>query len=353
MKTIQIGKTLIGPGHPTYIVAEMSGNHGGQLEEAKAVIRAAKETGADAIKIQTYTPDTITLNSDKPDFCIPSSNPWSKHSTLYQLYQKAFTPFEWHAELFAEAKMVGIEIFSAPFDHSAVDLLEELGAQAYKIASPEITDIPLLERVAATKKPVILSTGVAELEDLELAVSTLRQAGCTQLAILRCSSIYPSPPEVIHLRTIPDMIERFDCPAGLSDHTLGIGVPIAAVALGARIIEKHFLRSKDTGSVDAFFSLDVPEFKQMVREIRIAEKSLGEVCYTLTEEGKKNAWGRRSLYISKDIHTGEVLTAEHVRSVRPAFGLHPKHYKEVIGKKATRDLTYGDRLSKADVDWGS
>lgn len=346
----KIGNVSVGKDSPTFIIAEMSGNHGGSLEGALEVVRAAKKTGADAVKLQTYTPDTITLNSDKPDFLIPSTNPWQSHNNLYSLYQKAYTPWEWHAPLFAEAKKLGIEIFSSPFDESAVELLESLGAPAYKIASPEITHIPLLERVARTGKPVIVSTGTAELPDIELAVRTIRACGNDQIVLLKCTASYPAPPESIHLRTIPDMARQFSCVTGLSDHTLGIGVPVASVALGAAMIEKHFILSKDVDSVDGFFSLDLAEFTLLVQEVRKVEKALGNPSYALDSEGKKNAWGRRSIYVRADVKRGELISEKNIQVVRPSFGLHPKHWKEVLGKKAKRDLFLGDRLSLDDLE---
>lgn len=342
---MKINNNKIGPGNKCYIIAEMSGNHRGDIQNAKDIIYCAKEVGADAIKLQTYKPETITLDSYKNDFLLPSDNPWAKNKNLFELYKKAFTPWEWHEELFQFARQIGIDIFSSPFDSTAVDLLEQLNTPAYKIASPEITDIPLLKYVAKTKKPVIISTGVALQEDIELAVKTLRENGANEIAILKCTSSYPTPPESVNLLTMPDFKNKFDCLYGLSDHTLGIAVPVASVALGASIIEKHFIIEKDDSSVDSFFSLDKAEFAQMINAVRFAEKSLGKVTYNLDEESSKNLWGRRSLYICKDINAGEVLTKEHVKSVRPAYGLHPKHYDEIIGKTVTKNLQYGDRVS--------
>ena len=345
MKNIVLGSKTIGEGLPCYIIAEMSGNHCGDFDKAVEIIKAAKEVGADAVKLQTYTPDTITLNSDKPDFKIPSTNPWNKFNTLYKVYEKGFTPYEWHAELFEVARKIGIDIFSTPFDETAVELLEKINAPFYKIASPEITHIPLLEMVARTGKPVIMSTGVAEIEDIDLAVKTLKKNGCEDIILLKCTSSYPAPPESINLKTIPNLKDTFQVHAGLSDHTLGLGVPLGAVALGATVIEKHFIMEKNSDSVDGFFSLDKAEFTQLVKEVRNLEKAIGTVSYTLGEEGKKNYWGRRSLYVSSSIKKGEVLTKENVKCVRPSFGLHPKHYNEILGKKVNRDLEMGDRLS--------
>ena len=346
----QIDGTWLGVGQRCYIVAEMSGNHGGKLEKALEIVKAAKETGADAIKLQTYTPDSITLKSDKIDFLIPGGNPWSKDKYLYNLYEKAQTPMEWHAPIFKYAREIGITVFSSPFDFKAVELLASLDAPAYKIASPEITDIPLIKLMASKGKPVILSTGMSEIKDIELAVETIRAQGNNQIIILKCTSSYPAPPESMNLRTIPDIASRFNCLSGLSDHSLGVAAPVASVALGCSFIEKHFVMSKTDESVDAFFSLDKEEFTTMVKEVRNAEKCLGSISYEPTEDVNKNFWARRSLYVSKDIKKGESITPENIKSVRPSHGLHPKHYEEVLGRKATKDLTVGDRLSWDVVD---
>jgi len=342
--TVKIGKREISQSSPAYIIAEMSANHGGDFDKAIKILHAAKKSGADALKLQTYRAHTMTLDSNKKDFLIPSDNPWGAHKTLYSLYEKATTPWEWHRDLIKEGQKIGIEVFSSPFDVSAVDFLEKLNVPAYKIASPEISDIPLIKRVGQTGKPVLISTGLAELEDIELAVKTLRQEGCKDICLLKCTSAYPAPANEINMRTIPDMIQRFNCLAGISDHTLGIGVPVAAVALGARVIEKHFILDKKDDSVDGFFSLDPMEFKMMVDEIRKIEQALGQVDYSISSGSKKNLFAKRSLYVAKDIKKGEVLTGENIKSVRPFHGLHPKHYEEVLGKKASRDLERGDRL---------
>ena len=342
---IQIGKHTLGPGHPTFVVAEMSGNHGGDARRALDLVRGAQRAGADAVKLQTYTPDTITLNSDLEDFRIPSESAWAGHATLWDLYDEAHTPWDWHAEIFHEARRLDIEVFSSPFDESAVELLEGLGAPAYKIASPEITDIPLLERVARTGKPIIVSTGVADLADIELALATLRAAGAREIIVLKCTTAYPAPAEEANLRTIPDMIDRFGVLSGLSDHTMGTAVPVAAVALGASLVEKHFKMDDDHETVDSFFSLGEAEFAHMVRDIRLTEEALGSASYEVAPSAQGGMHGRRSLYVSAEIRAGETLTETNVRSVRPAFGLHPKHYKEVLGRRATRDLHLGDRLS--------
>ncbi len=347
---IKIGNKTLGDNHPAYIVAEMSGNHGGSFDRAIQIIQAAKRAGADAVKLQTYTADTITLKSDGEDFRIPSTSPWNDYATLYDLYQRAFTPWEWHKDLFAEARRLDIEIFSSPFDESAVDLLEGLGANAYKIASPEITHIPLIKRVAQTHKPVIISTGVSTKEDLNLAVETLRTNGCDKLIILKCTTSYPAPLEDSNLRTIADMKKQFNCLSGLSDHTLGSTSPIVAVALGANFIEKHFGAESADQTVDSFFSLGEKAFAEMVQEIRNAEKCMGTVSYNIPDSAASSLRGRRSLYVSNSIKKGEVFTNKNVQSVRPSFGLHPKFYFDILGKKAKQDLTLGDRLSWDVID---
>jgi len=344
-RSIKIGNKKISLSTPAYIVAEMSANHGGEFGKAIDIIHAAKDSGADAVKLQTYRADTMTLDCDKEDFRIGSDNPWTEHKMLYPLYEKAFTPWEWHEDLIKEGSKIGVDVFSSPFDLSAVDLLEGLNVIAYKIASPEITDIQLLKKVAQTGKPVIVSTGLAELNDIELAVSTLKEYGCSDVVLLKCTSSYPAPFEEINLRTIPDMAEIFDCLTGLSDHTLGIGVPIAAIPLGARLIEKHFMLNKSDNSVDGFFSLDPEEFTQMVNEIRKIEKALGQIDYSLSPGSKKSIFAKRSLYVSKDIKKGELITQENIKSVRPSYGLHPKEWDSVIGRRTTQDLEKGDRLS--------
>ena len=346
----KIGSSWVGTGHRSYIVAEMSGNHGGSLDKALEIVKAAKEAGADAIKLQTYTPDSITLKSDKDDFKIPGGNPWSDNKFLHDLYKKAQTPDEWHAPIFNYARELGITVFSSPFDSKAVELLSSLNTPAYKIASPEITDIPLIKLIASKKKPVIISTGMSHLEDIELAVSAIRSMGNEEIIVLKCTSSYPAVPESMNLRTIPDIEKRFKCLAGLSDHSMGIAAPVTSVVLGASFIEKHFVIDKTEDSVDAFFSLDKNEFAQMVQEVRAAEKSLGSINYEPTEDVSKNFWARRSLYVCKDIKKGECITPDNIRSVRPAYGLHPKHYDEVLGKKALKDLTLGDRVTWDDLD---
>ena len=306
----------------------------------------------DAIKLQTYTAATLTLKSHKPDFLIPVDSPWQGKTSLYELYEDAYTPWEWHGTLFEEARSHGLEVFSSPFDPSAVEYLENLDCPAYKIASPEITDIGLLSCVARTGKPVILSAGLADIEDLELAVKALRHNGCQDLVILKCTSAYPAPAEESNLRTIPDLAERFQCLAGLSDHTLGSVVPIGATALGASLIEKHLVLDRRDETVDSFFSLDREAFAMMVRDVRAVEKAIGKVDYRITESAAKNLRGRRSLYISEPIRRGERFRENNVQSVRPGFGLHPKHLNAVLGKKATMDLEMGDRVEWSAIEGG-
>jgi pseudaminic acid synthase len=325
-----------------FIIAELSANHNGNLETAIQTIRAAKEVGADAIKIQTYTADTITLDSHKDDFKVKQGTIWDG-KYLHALYQEAYTPWEWHQAIFNAAKDVGIICFSSPFDNSAVDLLETLHAPAYKIASFEITDIPLIEYVAAKQKPVIISTGIAQESDIELAVDACRRMGNDKIALLKCTSSYPAPVEEANMIMVKDLRERFGVISGLSDHTMGIAVPIVATTFGAKIIEKHFILDRKMGGVDSSFSLNVREFKEMVKAVREAEKAIGRIDYSLTP---KQITGRefcRSLYIVEDIKKGDVITTSNVRSIRPGYGLHPKYYNQIIGKKAVMDLEKGDR----------
>lgn len=341
---VRIGKHVLGVGHPIFIVAEMSGNHGGSLECALEIVRAAKRAGADAIKLQTYTADTITLKCDREDFRIPDG-PWADHSTLWDLYEKAHTPWDWHEAIFCEARKLDLEVFSSPFDESAVDLLEELNTSAYKIASPEITHIPLLEKVAKTGKPIILSTGISELADIELALATLRGAGAKEIIVLKCTTAYPAPPEDSNLRTIADMNSRFGVLAGLSDHSLGTAAPITAVALGAVFIEKHFTLDEGKETVDSFFSSGEVEFARMVHDIRLTELCLGQVSYEIAPSARPNLLGRRSLYVAATIKAGEVFSNGNIKTVRPSFGLHPKYKNEILGRRAKYDMQLGDRLS--------
>lgn len=342
---VRIGKTVLGIGHPTFIVAEMSANHGGTLDRALEIVRSAKRAGADAIKLQTYTADTITLKCDREDFRISGSSPWRSYSTLWDLYDEAYTPWDWHAEIFKEARKLDLEVFSSPFDESAVDFLENLDVCAYKIASPEITHIPLLERVARTGKPVIISTGIAELADIELALATLRGAGAKEIIVLKCTTAYPAPAEEANLRTLSDISHRFGVLSGLSDHTMGTVNAIASVALGASLIEKHFTLDDGRETVDSFFSLGEKEFANLVQDIRWTEKALGKVNYEITPSAQASLRGRRSLYVAAPINEGETITEANIKSIRPSFGLHPKYYKAVLGSRVSTSLQVGDRLS--------
>lgn len=328
----------------TFIIAELSANHGNDIEVAKETVRAAKRAGADAIKLQTYTADTITINSHNHYFKINHGTHWDG-KYLYDLYKEAALPWEWHKELFETASEEGLICFSSPFDITAVDFLEELNCPIYKIASFEITDIPLIEYVASKGKPIIISTGIAEIEDIELAIDTCKKVGNDDITILKCTSAYPAAPEDANLLTIPDIAKRFNVVAGLSDHTLGIESPIIAVALGAKVIEKHFILDKSIGGADAHFSLDEKEFKQMVDAVRIAEKMMGKVDYEMTNKKKKSREFSRSIFIVKDVKEGETLTEENVRSIRPGYGLHPKYYKEVLGKTFIKDIKKGSPLN--------
>jgi len=327
----------------TFIIAELSANHNGDINIAIDSIRAAKKAGANAIKLQTYTPDTITLNCSNKDFTINSNTIWDGRN-LYDLYSEAYTPWEWHENLFKVAEEEGLVCFSSPFDHSAVDFLEELSVPAYKIASFEITDIPLIEYTASKGKPIIISTGIASLEDIELALATCRKVNNHQIALLKCTSSYPAPLEEANLQMIKTFKEEFDVEVGLSDHTLGIIAPIVSVAFGAKIIEKHFILDKNLGGPDSSFSLEEKEFKKMVLAVREAEKSIGKVSFELTPKQISGRDFCRSLYVCKDIKKGEVITSEHIKSVRPGFGLHPSKFNDVIGSKACKNFKYGDRL---------
>lgn len=326
-----------------FVIAELSANHNGSLETALETIRAAKRAGANAIKLQTYTADTLTIQCDKDDFIIKSGSIWDG-KTFYDLYKSAYTPWEWHEELFQCAKEEGLICFSSPFDKSAVDFLENLNVPAYKIASFEITDIPLIEYVASKGKPVILSTGIATLEDIELALDACKRMGNNNIALLKCTSSYPAPIEEANMAMIPDFKERFDIIPGLSDHTLGSTVPIVATTLGARIIEKHFILDRSIGGPDASFSMNEEEFMEMVKSVREAEKAIGQVNYEPTEKQIKGRAFSRSLYVVEDIRKGELFTEENVRSIRPGFGLHPKYLRRLIGNYAESDQSKGTRI---------
>jgi pseudaminic acid synthase len=327
-----------------FVIAELSANHNGSLETALETIRAAKRTGANAIKLQTYTADTLTIQSDKDDFIIKSGSIWDG-KTFYDLYKSAYTPWEWHEELFKCAKEEGLICFSSPFDKSAVDFLENLNVPAYKIASFEITDIPLIEYVASKAKPIILSTGIATSEDIELALDACQRMGNNNIALLKCTSSYPAPIEEANMAMIPDFEERFNVTPGLSDHTLGSTVAIVATTLGARIIEKHFILDRSIGGPDASFSMNEEEFTKMVKAVREAEKATGQVTYEPTEKQNKGREFSRSLYVVEDINEGDVFSHENIRSIRPGHGLHPKYFEMIIGKKAKVKLSKGTRMS--------
>ncbi len=321
-----------------FIIAELSANHNGSLQNALDAIKAAKEAGADAVKLQTYTADTLTLDCDKEDFIIKGGTLWDGRK-LYDLYKEAYTPWEWHEELFAYARKIGIDIFSSPFDRSAVDFLEKLNPSCYKVASFEITDYDLVEYIASKGRPVIVSTGVASLQEIEEIVRICKGV---PLILLKCTSAYPAKLEDANLVTIADLRDRFGVTVGFSDHTLGTTAPIVAVSLGAKVIEKHFTLDKSIGGADADFSLDKDEFKEMVEAVRDTQKLLGSVSYSFSEKSRQFS---RSLYVSKDIKKGERFTKENIRSVRPGFGMHPKHLKEVLEKVACRDYEFGERFS--------
>lgn len=331
------------------IVAEMSANHGGNKSVAIETIKAAKRAGADAIKLQTYTADTITLDCDKPDFVINENSIWDGRK-FYELYQKAYTPWEWHEELFKVAHDEGLVCFSSPFDKTAVDLLESLNAPMYKIASFEITDIPLIEYAASKMKPMIIATGIAEIEDIQLAVDACRRVGNNDITLLKCTSAYPAPVEEANVIMIRDLAERFGVKAGLSDHTIGAMVPVLAAANGAVMIEKHFILNKDIESEDSTFSMDETEFRDMVQKVRLAEAAMGKVDYSLTEKMKNSRTASRSLYVAEDMKAGDIITEQNVRSVRPGFGLHPKYLPEIIGKRVNRDISKGDRMQLEYID---
>lgn len=340
---LHIAGRRVGPGHEPFVICELSGNHNGSLDRALIMLEAAAATGADAIKLQTYTPDTITLDSDSPDFLIESGL-WVGRR-LHELYAEAYTPYEWHETLFAKARELGVILFSTPFDDTAVELLEGLGAPAYKIASFEAVDLPLIARVAATGKPMIISTGLANLEEMAEALETARAHGCGEVALLHCVSSYPAPIEEANVATVPDLAARFGVVGGLSDHTPGSAASVAAVALGASIIEKHFTLARADGGPDAAFSLEPAEFTALVADCKAAWRAVGRVHYDALGSEAAAAGHRRSLYVAADVAAGEVFTRANVRSVRPGYGLAPKHLPEVLGRKAKRALKLGDRLS--------
>lgn len=327
-----------------YIIAELSANHNGSLERATESIRAVAKCGADAVKLQTYTADTLTIDCDNEYFRISGGTLWDGR-TLYDLYKEAYTPWEWHAELQQVAHECGLEFFSTPFDDTAVDFLEQLNVPMHKVASFELVDIPLLKKIGNTKKPVIMSTGMASEEEIKEALAALRSTGCPDVTLLKCTSAYPAKPEDANLNTIPDMAQKFGCKVGLSDHTLGIAVPVASVALGARVIEKHFTLSRADGGADSGFSLEPEEFQAMVEAVRAADKALGEVKYGGSAGEEKSKVFRRSLFVVENIKASEVFTPKNVRSIRPGHGLPPKYYEEVLGATATQDVARGTPLA--------
>ena len=346
----KIGNCLIGDNHSTFIIAEMSANHGGKIETALEIVKAAKRSGANAIKLQTYTADTITINSNNDEFLIPKSSPWHSYKNLWNLYDSAHTPWIWHQEIFNEAKKLGLEIFSSPFDETAVDFLEELNVKAYKIASPEITNIPLIEKVAKTGKPIIISSGLSNFEDLNLAIKTIRNQGNNDICVLKCTTAYPCPPEEANLLTIPDISSKLQVLSGISDHTLGSAAPIASVVLGGDIIEKHIILNDNEDTADSFFSMNEDEFTKMVNDIRFIEKALGKVSYEITNSALPSLKNRSSLYVSELIKKGDVLSKDNIKAVRPGYGAHPKFYKKIIGKTVNKNLSPGDRFSLDFID---
>ncbi len=340
----KIGSREIGAGEPSYVIAEISANHNREYEQAVRIVRAAKDAGADAVKLQTYTADTITMASEREEFRVSGGTLWDGR-TLHALYAEAFMPWDWQPGLKKVAEDLGMDCFSSAFDSTAVDFLEKMDVPAHKVASFELVDIPLIQKMARTGKPLIMSTGMATVEEIDEALQSARDAGATQIALLKCTSAYPAAPEEMNLRTIPEMQRRFHVPVGLSDHTMGIEVPVAAVALGACIIEKHLTMSRSVPGPDSAFSLEPQEFKAMVDAVRVAEKALGEVHFGLSEKEKASRAFRRSLFVVEDVKQGEVFTAANVRSIRPGNGLHTRHLKDVLGKNAAQGIKRGTPLS--------
>jgi N-acetylneuraminate synthase len=340
---IKIGERTIGPGLAIYVIAEVSANHHQDFDQAVKIIRAAKEAGADAVKLQTYTPDTMTIACNRPEFRIKGTI-WEGRN-LYELYAEAYTPWDWQPRLKQVANDLGLDLFSSPFDVTAVDFLEAMNVPAHKLASFELVDIPLIRKMARTGKPLIMSTGMATVEEIEEAVQTARKAGAEQIALLKCTSAYPALPEEMNLRTIPELSRRFGVPVGLSDHTMGTAVPVAAVALGACIIEKHLTLSRSEPGPDSAFSLEPQEFKAMVDAVRVAEKALGAVNFGIGTKEANSRVFRRSLFVVQDVKRGEVFTEENIRSIRPGHGLHTRHLPEVLGRNAARDIERGTPLS--------
>jgi pseudaminic acid synthase len=345
---MKIGNFIFDKNSSVFIIAELSANHNGNIDTAIETIRAAKRAGANCIKFQTYTSDTMTIDSDKDDFVIKGTI-W-EGKNLYKLYQEAYTPWEWHEQLFKVAEEEKLICFSTPFDKTSVDFLENLNVPAYKIASFEITDIPLIDYIASKGKPIIISTGIAEMEDIELALETCRKAGNNQIALLKCTSSYPAPIVEANMCMVKDLSTRFNVISGLSDHTMGATVPIVATVFGAKIIEKHFILDRSIGGPDATFSMNEKEFTEMVKSVREAESAIGIVDYNLTEKQQIGRDFKRSLYIVQDVNEGDILTEDNVRSIRPGFGLHPKFLKSILNKKVTKKLERGSRLIIDDID---
>ena len=344
---LKIGNREIGKGMPAYIIAEMSANHAGNIENAKKIIREAKKAGADCVKIQTYTADTLTIDCDNEYFQIGKGT-WEGEN-LYQLYRKAYTPWEWQAELMKEAKREGLDFFSTPFDKTSVDFLEEMGVEFYKIASFELVDLPLIRYVASKGKPMIMSTGMSTLGEIEAAVNTVRSQGNDQIALLRCASAYPAITDQMNLRTMQNMAEVFDVPVGLSDHSMGSVGAVTAIALGGCIIEKHFCLDRELENPDASLSMNPEEFSQMVRDIRQAEKAIGKVSYGATRQEESNVIFRRSIFCVEDIEAGEVLTEKNIRVIRPGYGMEPKFYDEILGQKALRKIKRGTPIRQSMI----
>jgi pseudaminic acid synthase len=340
---IKIGERTVGPGQPVYVIAEVSANHHQNIDEALKIIRAAKDAGADAVKLQTYTPDTMTIASDRPEFRIKGTI-WDGR-TLFELYGEAYTPWDWQPRLKQAANDLGLDLFSTPFDATAVDFLERMNVPAYKLASFEIVDIPLIQKMARTGKPLIMSTGMATVEEIEEAVVAARTAGAKQIALLKCTSAYPARPEEMNLKTLPELASRFGVPVGLSDHSMSAAVPVTAVALGACIIEKHMTLSRSEPGPDSAFSLEPAEFKAMVDAVRIAEKALGTIHFGADGNEAGSRVFRRSLFVVKDVKQGEIFTDQNVRSIRPGHGLHTRHLLEILGRQATHDIEPGTPLS--------
>lgn len=343
MAGFEIRGRKIGPGEPVYVIAELSANHHQSFEQARELLRAAKAAGADAVKLQTYRPETLTINSPSPLF-VHGQGLWAG-KTLYGLYQEAYMPWDWQPKLQVMAGELGLEMFSTAFDPTGVDFLEAMGVPVHKISSFEIVDLPLIDQMARTGKPLIISTGMATLEEIEEAVQAARSAGATQIALLKTTSAYPAPPEEMNLRTIPHLSQAFGVPVGLSDHTLGIAVPVAAVALGACLVEKHFTLSRACPGPDSAFSLEPHEFKAMVEAIRVAEQALGRVHYGVSDQERQSRLFRRSLFVVRDMRAGQVISADDVRSIRPGHGLHPRYFHEVLGRRVKKNVTRGTPLT--------